>query len=133
MTNTNVTTVEWTYAGQTFGISIEPGDVDELMRHMGEAREEFMRTEPSRGRARNDILGGVVRMIERNQHSQKETSTFLGAALLWYACTSPEPYGSRALQRAKEGGSTIALDITKDDDSGWKFRWLLNAVEGAIQ
>jgi hypothetical protein len=49
--------------------------VDELMKHMGEAREEFMRTEPSRGRVRNDILGGVVRMIERDQHSKKETGT----------------------------------------------------------
>jgi hypothetical protein len=58
------------------------------MKHMGEAREEFMRTEPSRGRVRNDILGGVVRMIERDQHSKKETGTYLGAALLWYACTA---------------------------------------------
>ena len=130
---TNLTTVEWTYAGQTFGITIDPGDVDELMKHMGEAREEFMRTEPSRGRARNDILGGVARMIERNQHSTKETGTYLGAALLWYACTAPEPYGSRALQRAKEGGSTIALNITKDDDTGWRFRVMLNPVEGTIQ
>jgi hypothetical protein len=130
---THLTTIEWTYAGQTFGISIDPSDVDELMKHMGEAREAFMRTEPSRGRVRNDILDGLVRMIERDQHSKRESGTFLGAALLWYACTAPEPYGSRALQRAKEGGSTIALDITKDDDSGWKFRWLLNSVEGTIQ
>jgi hypothetical protein len=130
---TNFTTVEWTYAGQTFGITIDPAHVDELMKHMGEAREEFMRTEPSRGRARNDILGGVARMIERNQHSKKETGTYLGAALLWYACTAPEPCGSRALQRAKEGGSTIALEITRDKETGWKFRVLLNPVEGTIQ
>jgi hypothetical protein len=74
---TNLTTIEWTYAGQTFGISIDPGDVDELMKHMGEAREAFMRTEPSRGRARNDILGGVARMIERDQHLKKELGTYL--------------------------------------------------------
>jgi hypothetical protein len=107
--------------------------VDELMKHMGEAREAFMRTEPSRGRVKNDILDSLVRMIERNQHSKKETGSFLGTALLWYACTAPEPYGSRALQRAKGGGSTITLDITKDNDSGWKFRWLFNSVEGTIQ
>jgi hypothetical protein len=34
------------------------------------------------------------------------------------------------LQRAREGGSTITLDITRADDNGWKFRWLLDAVEG---
>jgi hypothetical protein len=93
--------------------------VDELMKQMGEAREEY-------------ILGGVARMIERNQHSKKETGIYLGAALLWYACTAPEPFGTRALQRAKEGGSTIALEITKDAEAGYKFRVLLNAVEGTI-
>jgi hypothetical protein len=36
------------------------------------------------------------------------------------------------LQRAKEGGSTIALEITKDAEAGYKFRVLLNAVEGTI-
>jgi hypothetical protein len=129
VTNTNFTTVEWTYAGQTFGITIDPGDVDDLMRQMWDAREAFLRTEPSRGRVRNDILDGLVRMVERDQHSKKETGTFLGSTLLWYACTAPEPFGSRVLQRAREGGSTITLDITRADDNGWKFRWLLDAVE----
>jgi hypothetical protein len=96
------------------------------------SREAFLRTEPSRGRVRNDILDGLVRMIERDQHSKKETGTFLGSALLWYACTAPEPFGSRVLQRAREGGSTITLDITRAEDNGWKFRWLLDAVEGTI-
>jgi hypothetical protein len=103
------------------------------MKHMGEAREEFMRTKPSRCRARNEHLGWRG-ADDRARPAFEKGDWYLsrgGASLV--RVHRPEPSGSRALQRAKEGGSTIALDITKDDDSGWKYRWLHNAVEGTIQ
>jgi hypothetical protein len=45
--------VEWTYAGLTFRITINPADVDELMQQMGETRGEFMRAEPRQSQERH--------------------------------------------------------------------------------
>jgi hypothetical protein len=101
------------------------------MEHLSEARRDFVRTMPSNGR--DNIRAAVVRMIERNQHSKRKTGKFLGAALLWWAYTTPQPYGSRVLQRVKEGGSTIAFKIARRDETTWNFRVLLNPVQGAIQ
>ena len=117
--------------GQTFGISIDPGDVDELMKHMGEAREAFMRTEPSRGRTRNDI--GWRGADDRAQPAFEKGDCHLsrgGASLVRVHCP-----GAVRLSRlaAGKGGGSIALEITRNNEAGWKFRVLLNPVEGTIQ
>jgi hypothetical protein len=69
-------------------------------------------------------------MIKRNQHAEEKTGRLFGTALLWLACSSPEPFGPRVLQRAKEGGSTIAYEISSDCSD---IRVLLNPIEGTIQ
>jgi hypothetical protein len=124
-----VTFVEWTYDGETFGVTINPADVDGIIEDLNRARRKFLTSNPSRGR--DDFLGGLVRMIERNEHCKEDTGRVLGAALLWFACTSPQPIGFHALRRAKEGGSTLAYEITKGNGD-WSFRLMIDTVPVAL-
>ena len=96
------TVIEWTYAGRTFGITVDPADIDEALSMITRVGDD------------DDFSLGLARMIERGQHARKKTGKVLGFALLSYACDLPEPHGSRCLQLAKEGGVTFAFELHKE-------------------
>ena len=54
------TVIEWTYAGRTFGITLDPADIDEALSMITRVGDD------------DDFSLGLARMIERGQHASED-------------------------------------------------------------
>jgi len=127
-----MTSIFATFKGVTFKLDILPAEVDEWMEISGKTAADLTK-EDTRADVRSHARSWVIAMVERGEHTQSDRGSMrmLAGTLLWLACTSPEPMGSYALRRAKEGGATIAYEITRGEMGyGWNFRLVLDGQPG---
>src|SRR5262245_48262780 len=128
----NMTSISATYKGVTFKLGSLPADVDEWIEISSKTAADLTK-EDKGADVRSHARSWVIAMIERNEHtkSDKGSMCMLAGTLLWLACTSPEPMGSYALRRAKEGGATIAYEITGGEKGyRWNFSLVLDGQPG---
>jgi hypothetical protein len=122
----NLTSIFVTYMEASFRTTILPVGVDEVL-EIARKGAELFKEQNKHADLRAEVRNWVIGMIERNEHMMPENRNLLAGTLLWLACTSAEPVGSNALRRAKEGGATIAYEITRGGKGhGSNFRLILD-------
>jgi hypothetical protein len=107
----NETRVTWTYRWETFGMTMDPVRVDEML-------DLF---DPSRRADDDKALETIGAMFRQGLHAAPNTGRQLGASLLRLACTAHRDAADN-LCLAKAGGSTFAFQFTDEPGNRWGLR-----------
>jgi hypothetical protein len=103
------TTVKVIHGSATFWVVLDLKQITAILSRFGELSSR---------------AGGyrwVIYALKRNEHLVDKGRWAIAGTLLWLACSADHPAGREALRRAKEGGHTLAFEIT-DNAPRWKFR-----------